>query len=240
MSLKNEQSDDAESVGHVSKKQKLSKGWSDANTIKLISLVETHPVLWNARNKEYSNKMARNRAWESIAGQFYETFEVEDLRTKWTNLRIQYRKNASRSRTSPEKVIQKWKFFDYMFFVGPVEVEDAKRNEAARRSEIASQFLFEECNETADAECFSESSSSQLRVSTPRPAPTSTTQSALIASVQEAVAAICAQKEDDENTAFTKFILSVLRAMPDRKAKLLRNRLQRTMLDFDEETNDRG
>lgn len=60
--------------------------------------------------------------------------------------------------------------------------------------------------------------------------------SAVVETMREVVAVMKeSQKDDDQNTVFAKFILSELQSLSEHAAKMLRTRLQRTVLEFTEE-----
>lgn len=109
-------------------KPKVSSEWSDIEIFKLISCVECVPMLWNARDLKYRNKIERQSAWKQISeNEFDKKFTDNELMAKWSNMRIQYRSYFAKYRKGKfgqgANEAVKWEFFDAMDFVGRAEVE---------------------------------------------------------------------------------------------------------------------
>lgn len=65
---------------------------------KLIICVECLPLLWNAQDEKYKNRVARKSSWKDMSELDFEyKFTDNELQAKWTNLRIQYRSYLARS-----------------------------------------------------------------------------------------------------------------------------------------------
>ena len=90
--------------------------------------VECLPMLWNALDEKYRNRIERQTAWKVMSEvDFDHKFNENELMAKWTNIRIQYRSYFSRNRKTKsgqeanEPV--KWKFYEAMDFIGRAEEE---------------------------------------------------------------------------------------------------------------------
>lgn len=109
-------------------KPKVLSDWSDNEMFKLISCVECVPMLWNARDLKYRNKIERQSAWKQMSeNEFDKKFNDNELMAKWSNMRIQYRSYFAKYRKSKSgqgaSESAKWKFYDAMDFVGRAEEE---------------------------------------------------------------------------------------------------------------------
>lgn len=109
-------------------KRKVSSDWSDDEMFKLISCVECLPMLWNAKDEKYRNRIERQSAWKQMSeADFDNKFTVDEIMAKWSNMRIQYRSYFAKYRKNKsgqganEPV--KWKFYGAMDFVGQAEEE---------------------------------------------------------------------------------------------------------------------
>lgn len=77
------------SFAKKTKRKKMTHDWSEEDIFKLIGEVECHPCIWNASSADYHNKPMRDNAWTEIGGML--NIRTEEVSTKWSNLRIQYR-----------------------------------------------------------------------------------------------------------------------------------------------------
>lgn len=104
------------------KRKKMTHDWSEDDIFKLIGEVECHPCIWNASSADYHNKPMRDNAWTEIGGML--NISTEEVCTKWSNLRIQYRGYLNKKTKSGQGTdnARKWKYFDSMAFVGRAEV----------------------------------------------------------------------------------------------------------------------
>ncbi|CAH1106913.1 unnamed protein product [Psylliodes chrysocephalus] len=109
-------------------KPKVSMEWTDDDVFKLITCVESVPMLWYAKDRKYCNKVERVAAWQHMSEvDFNSKFTDADLIAKWSNIRIQYRSYFAKSRKTKfcqgaqEEV--KWKFYQVMNFIGRAEEE---------------------------------------------------------------------------------------------------------------------
>lgn len=109
-------------------KPKVCSDWSDNEIFKLISCVECVPMLWNAKDEKYRNKIERQSAWKHISEtEFDSKFSDNELMAKWSNMRIQYRSYLAKNRKTKSgqgtKDSIKWKFYEAKDFVGRAEEE---------------------------------------------------------------------------------------------------------------------
>lgn len=114
-------------------KPKVVSDWTDTDIFKLISCVEALPMLWNAGDAKYRNKIDRQSAWKEMSEtNFDNKFSATELMAKWSNIRIQYRSYDSKLRKtkSGQGAVEqvKWKFFDVMSFVGRAEATQTAMN----------------------------------------------------------------------------------------------------------------
>ncbi|XP_020813075.1 uncharacterized protein LOC110187913 isoform X1 [Drosophila serrata] len=96
---------------------KISGNFSEEDTIKLINYVKKMPVIWNTNHKEYAEKKTRNTAWSLIYKQFGGRHHESDLRTKWNNLRIQYRITLGKLKGKGEGNASVWRHFAALKFL---------------------------------------------------------------------------------------------------------------------------
>lgn len=116
------------------KKPKVATDWTDEEVFKLIACVELQPPLWNAGDAKYKNRIERNKIWNEMSeNEFESKFDAEQLLAKWTNVRIQYRSYAAKKTKSGQEAEApaiNWKFFSSMAFVGRAEVEQTALTES--------------------------------------------------------------------------------------------------------------
>lgn len=115
-------------------KPKVAGDWSDDDIHKLISSVEAVPILWNAANPRYKNKIERQNAWMELSENTFDgKFTSDILLAKWSNLRIQYRGYLAKMKTKSGQAAATpppWKFFSSMEFVGRTEAEQTAPTES--------------------------------------------------------------------------------------------------------------
>lgn len=107
-------------------KPKVSSEWSDEEMFKLIECVEGYPMLWNAKDIKYRNKVDRQSAWKEMESNVFDgKFSAGEIMAKWSNMRIQYRSYDAKIRKtkSGQGAVEqvRWKFFNAMDFVGRAE-----------------------------------------------------------------------------------------------------------------------
>ncbi|KAH8340589.1 hypothetical protein KR059_001696, partial [Drosophila kikkawai] len=94
--------------------------FSEEDTVKIINYVRKMPVIWNTHHKDYADKKTRNSAWALIYKQFGGRHHESDLRTKWSNLRIQYRITVGKLKGKSGKVKENasvWRHFAALKFL---------------------------------------------------------------------------------------------------------------------------
>lgn len=84
----------------VQNRAKISHVWTHEEIVKLISEVEVRPCIWNAANKEYKNRFKRDTAWQEVLSEIGEKYPIDELMSKWQNLRTQFRNSV----TSAKKI----------------------------------------------------------------------------------------------------------------------------------------
>lgn len=112
-------------------KPKVTAEWSEEDVFKLIGCVELVPMLWNAKDEKYRNKIERTSAWNQMSEIYFENkFSGSELLAKWSNVRIQYRGyftkyHKTKSGQGADEPVEavKWKFYEAMGFVGRAEDE---------------------------------------------------------------------------------------------------------------------
>lgn len=76
--------------------------WSDGEIIKLIESVEMKPELWKCNHVAYKNRNKKDSAWRDIEENvFNSVIRVQDIQTKWNNLRVQYKSYAAKYKNKP-------------------------------------------------------------------------------------------------------------------------------------------
>lgn len=115
-------------------RQKIADSWSHEDTVRLISAVETRPCLWNVGEADYKDRTKRDSAWKEVSSMFDNRIVVEQLTTKWQNLRTQYRKlvTANKQTKSGQEFTQPphWKYYSNMAFVSAAEAAQTVRSES--------------------------------------------------------------------------------------------------------------
>lgn len=106
-------------------KPKVTSEWTDDEIFKLISCVENVPILWDAQDAQYRNKVKRQSAWRDMSElNFGSKFADNELLAKWTNMRIQFRSyaNSKKGKSGQGSHFEvTWKFYEAMEFVENVE-----------------------------------------------------------------------------------------------------------------------
>ncbi|CAB0034555.1 unnamed protein product [Trichogramma brassicae] len=104
--------------------------WSYANVQVLIAAVHQNPAIWRKDvNNEYANQTELMHAWNEVCSST--GFDKDKSRTKWKNLRTQYRKELQKEMTrlpsgsGARRQIKPWPHFQEMSFL---------RQEIARES----------------------------------------------------------------------------------------------------------
>ncbi|XP_073828453.1 uncharacterized protein [Musca autumnalis] len=222
-------------------KPKVIKEWTEDDILKLISLVEKQTCLWNAAYEGYTNKTIRDKCWQHISEEFDKKYTPDDLKAKWTNLRIQYRGYASRSKT---KSPPKWRYFNLMDFVG--RAEDIQQ----QTQETKSNWSIEIDSERVDSESnFAIENSPSPSLLTPlptsnplqpqfSPAPPEQSAAAQIAeTMREAVIAMKQRNQNalDPNTSFANYLLSELKTLSDSGSATVRRKVTLFFLQCVEE-----
>lgn len=212
------------------KKPKVAAEWSDDAIFKLISCVEVNEQLWNASHPQYRNKIERSSIWKSISEIDFESkFNESELLAKWTNIRIQFRGYAAKAKKTKSgqgaSTATKWKFFSAMQFV-----DTAEENQS---SHCESNLSLTE-SDLGDVESVSTAGTSTRHSNTISTTGSSSSAAELIAdSMKDAINMLKERQSDsnDKNAAFTKYILTELRSVPEHEAAYIRNNLSRKLLD---------
>lgn len=68
-----------------------SVDWSNKATLDYIELLQTEPVIWDFRNKDYKKKVAVQEAWQRIQNSFPLPYSLEELKRKRNMLMTSYR-----------------------------------------------------------------------------------------------------------------------------------------------------
>lgn len=88
---------------------------------KFITLVETHPCIYDASSSEASKRNVRDNAWRSIADAMENKYTTNVCRAKWQNLRSQHRRHESAMKNQKSGSAQvskpRWKYYTAMQFV---------------------------------------------------------------------------------------------------------------------------
>jgi len=131
-----------------------TKQWDESEKLRLISLVEAQPHLWNPSLKAYREKSNRESTWNSI-GADMENIAGADCKKIWERLREDFckakarGKRRQRSNPASDEVAHKWKFEDEMSFLIPfmttrspssdvkIELDDGSGDEGSSTSETA-------------------------------------------------------------------------------------------------------
>lgn len=107
------------------RKNRITYPWSDEETIKLIYIVKAYACIWNFKSNAHRHPAKRGKAWRAIAAHFKNRISVEQLSTKWQNLRRALRKtllDASKTQSGQFAIRPPdWKFYPYMAFVNATE-----------------------------------------------------------------------------------------------------------------------
>lgn len=116
----------------VQNRAKITHTWTHEEIVKLISEVEVRPCIWNVASKDYKNRFLRDTAWQNISTEMSNKFPVEELLSKWQNLRTQFRNAAANIKhtKSVQAASNKphWKYYSQMLFVGAAEEHQTVRS----------------------------------------------------------------------------------------------------------------
>ncbi|XP_037824008.1 uncharacterized protein LOC119612290 [Lucilia sericata] len=220
-------------------KPKSFKDWEENDIFKLISLVEAEPCLWNASMDGYHNKAIRDIGWLNIADNFEPAYSVVDVTTKWTNLRIQYRGYAARSKTKSGQgtmEMPKWKYFNAMAFVG--RAEDHQTQPTISNLNIAHGTDNNIDSDTPTTSTPPLSTPTITRRTQPSNQQSAATQ--IAETMRDAVNVMKERKENasDPNTSFANYILSELKTLNSTEAATVRKKVTLFFIQcLDEEKN---
>lgn len=104
----------------------IAHEWTEHEINELIQAVETKPELWKSSHESYKNRNKKDAAWRDIEENVFDSdIKLAEITTKWNNLRVQYKTYAVKYKTKPSGsgrgIINKWKHFDAMNFIGANE-----------------------------------------------------------------------------------------------------------------------
>ncbi|VDP61266.1 unnamed protein product [Heligmosomoides polygyrus] len=106
--------------------RKLWGNWSDSKRMALIEEVSRRRNLWDNSSALYKDKQRADVEWhrikETLNGAFNTTFEIDDLKKQWKNLRDSFQKRLKavkepRIGSGSWEPPTKWIFFDAMQFL---------------------------------------------------------------------------------------------------------------------------
>lgn len=215
---------------------KISHTWSHEDIVKLITEVETRPALWNVGHVDYKNRNKRDSAWQEVYAIFVKKIPVEELTTKWQNLRTQYRtaKANAKKTKSGQAASDKphWKYYSQMDFVGAAEQNQTVQS--------VSNIIGEDMDDSVAAVSGSSSSGNSGVAFRKRKADqTSTTvnigeetsnkEETLLAGMQMAMDRLQQKKPADDIQTFGHFLVSELRKV---KSPSYRQSTQRKLLQL--------
>ncbi|GAB6026018.1 hypothetical protein CHUAL_011981 [Chamberlinius hualienensis] len=86
----------------------------------LIYLIRDRPVLWDNRDKDYSDKSLKMVAWEEIASLISK--DVDTIQKRWLSLRDRYARELKKMRNLESQglsqcVARQWNYFELMSFL---------------------------------------------------------------------------------------------------------------------------
>ncbi|KAH8405291.1 hypothetical protein KR222_002902 [Zaprionus bogoriensis] len=194
---------------------KVNSTWTTAEICKLIALVKKETCIWDVADSAYANKQLKKNAWSRVSEGLDSQYRDSEMHAKWSNLRIQYRINQRKARTS-------WRFFNALSFLTAGTAAGSPCETKAALSLYNSSV--EDSNDSAS--------------NTNLPA-TSTTHSmsrrTASAGASTRIAEQSPAQSPNRDEALATYLLCELRSLPERDANILRCRLQRTLLEFNEE-----
>lgn len=221
-------------------KPRVRSRWSDDDIFKLISRVKYVPMLWNAKDKKYRNKVERQAAWKLISKvDFNGRFKVSELVAKWSNLRIQYRSYCLKRQesTSGHGANIQWKFFEPMNFVDRAEEELASGTVSNSVCDSLS-FLFDSNSKTPEISELRRLSQSSSEATTSSSA-TSIVSEGMKYSANELE--VQRQPRLNEFDVFGNYIATELRSISDpNAAQRIRFKVARCLMECIEAENDRA
>lgn len=68
----------------------VTRKWCESDVETLINLVQQKECIYNVRSAEYLNRDAKAQAFNEICQEMANTFNVNEIKRKWKNLRVQY------------------------------------------------------------------------------------------------------------------------------------------------------
>ncbi|KAI3384566.1 hypothetical protein SNEBB_003632 [Seison nebaliae] len=89
----------------------------------LIDIVSDHPIVWDVRLAEHSNRELKNREWDKIAKELNSSVSVNDIINKVRNLKTQYKRERNKEIQSSKDGIKRngcWKYYEKMKFLEDV------------------------------------------------------------------------------------------------------------------------
>ncbi|XP_030568591.1 uncharacterized protein LOC115768213 [Drosophila novamexicana] len=216
-----------------SKRPKVKAIWQTKDIYKLIREVKKELCIWNSPNIRNANKHERKEAWSRIAAEFNGQYDDVELQAKWTSLRSQYRQ-CQRTK------MFYWKYFKTLSFIDKSPPEAA----APAKSPTPSTSIcsIEDSNDSAlDTASLSGVETVTADSSLPKATFSETLlNQSITGSAADVANPICQLGEThfqspDRNEALMAFLLSELQTLREEDANILRCRLQRTLLEFNEE-----
>lgn len=106
------------------KPRKIETEWLPSDVKMLIHLVEERNLLWDPSKSTHKDSKMRENAFQVIAEALNRT--LQDCKTKWDNLRAQYRSYQAKSK---QNVSVKWQYFELLSFLDNVcEPRKSKSN----------------------------------------------------------------------------------------------------------------
>lgn len=106
------------------KPRKIETEWSPADVKMLIHLVEQRDLLWDPSKATHKDTKMREKSFQVIAESLNRT--LQDCKTKWDNLRAQYRSYQAKAN---QNIAVKWQYFEPLSFLNNVcEPRKSKTN----------------------------------------------------------------------------------------------------------------
>ncbi|KAJ8713791.1 hypothetical protein PYW08_007411 [Mythimna loreyi] len=149
---------------------------------RLITEIESRPVIWDSRIKEYSDRSLKKEAWEELCAAFvpyYHESSVGEkngiialLQRKWKSVRDAFLRELKKSMTKPQpgiKCAKPYAYFDNLLFLKPVcELRPRKDDDETNfnNNTVTSEY---EDNDDSDN---NDNSRSNFNESKPEPQPT--------------------------------------------------------------------
>ncbi|EDV96573.1 GH16328 [Drosophila grimshawi] len=204
-------------------KPKKVKVWEHEQIVKFIDLVKNQESIWKLNEVGPWKKKTRKEAWSKVADSFGNQFDEEDLLKKWNTLRGSY--NVV-SKTNRAWLYRKSLSFLDSRYDQPV-ISSTQRSATPPRKSSQDESI-----DTVEEDDTIISSDVQLPNSSAAVSNVTTTTPASAAHRQQGMGAV------DRDEALVTFILSELRTLSESNANILRCRLQRSLLEFNEENQN--